>query len=365
MKPQYANTAYPDEGVTARQPATTYLCVDSEDRKSFAPGDISNAAIPANARIDTQPITNFTIYNKQSIGDGYIKRVGLTEVNMDWNFPTVQANVNDLFRMWVYNKDISAAPTVVEVFVNEGWYTPTELAAQLTTQIISDISGVSDLSNTNILVSIEPKSLRFQMVDLSANALFQFNNPNDVWEDFDRADLIWRTIGWNNLIQGGVIDPSGVNIQYTQYALVLGSFAPMISTRFVDITSSQLTKKQEMRDGSTQPAEQFNNGLLARIYLTSNIVESRVDVSGIGCNIIGTRPFQMNKVFTIPKYIYWDAREFINSVDIQMRNDRGKVMTDIPGAFDLQGISAAGTAYFLGAGSNTAQLQLTFTLSEN
>lgn len=363
MKPMYANTAYPDEGVVARQPATTYLCVDSEDRKAFAPG--GQVGTSADVRIDKQPVTNFTIYNKQSIGDGYIKRVGLTEINMDWNFPTVQANVNDLFRIWVYSNDISAAPSQIEFFIPEDWYTPSELAAELTSQIQTEAATFLDLSKTKIVVTTDNKSSRFTINDLSGNAEFQFNNPNDLWEDFDRPDLIWRTIGWNNLVQGGVTDPSGVNMQFTRYAQCSGSFPPMMFTRFVDITSSQLTKKQEMRDGSTQPAEQFNNGLLARVYLTPNNVESRFDVSGVGCNILGTRPFQMNKAFTTPKYIYWDAREFINSVDIQMRDDRGRIMTDIPTTFDLVGIDPAGVGIFTGTSSNTAQLQLTFTMSEN
>ena len=363
MRPMYSNTAYPDEGVVARQPATTLLCVDSEDRKAFTSGDISGQA--AGVRIDTQPMTDFTIYNKQSIGDGYIKRVGLTEVNMDWNFPTVQNGVNDIFRLWVYNRDISAAPYAVNIGIDEDWYTPIELAAQITTQIQADISGVSDLSNTNIIMRTDPKDATFILADFSSNAVFQFNNPLDPWANPQAPDLIWRTIGWNNLAQNSQIDLSGGNMQFTRYDRLYGSFAPMISTRFVDITSSQITKKQEMRDGSTQTAEQFNNGLLARIYLTPNIVENRFDVSGVGCNILGTRPFQMNKVFQVPKYIYWDAREFINTIDIQMRDDRGRIIPDTGIVFSLNEIDAAGQPLFAAFSSNTGQLQLTFTLSEN
>jgi hypothetical protein len=133
----------------------------------------------------------------------------------------------------------------------------------------------------------------------------------------------------------------------------------MTYTRYIDIVSSNLCKKQNVKDGSTQPAELFNNSILARIYICNNANESRFD-SVDGCNIVGTRPYQLYKMFDSPKYIYWDAREFINNVDLQVRDDSGDILYNIPLSVLIDQPGTRTTT-----NGNTGRILMTFQMSEN
>jgi hypothetical protein len=146
-----------------------------------------------------------------------------------------------------------------------------------------------------------------------------------------------------------------------RYDTIVGSYAPMSYTRYIDITSSNLCKKQNVKDGSTQPSEMFNNSILARIYICNNFNESRFDSVTAGCNIVGTRPYQLYKMFDSPKYIYWDAREFINNVDLQVRDDAGQLLYNIPVSLINAGTGAVRTAI----NANTGRIMMTFQMSEN
>jgi hypothetical protein len=384
------NTDYPDNGVTIRNPATTLFCVDSADRVSTA-----NIVNPINPSfVVGEPLrdnigtgVDMLINKPQSLVDGYIKRMALTEVCMDWNVPNVNER-NQYFAIWMYGSKASPFTTARQIAfpVPAGFYTPLELAAQITTQmkdIITDASNaaiVADLSNTNVLMSIDPKTLYFTLTDLSGNARFSLLNfsndpavpsvtyPNAAVSGTGAsvADIrdksIFDLIGWNSLLinqSPAVISPEVV-ASY-RYDTIVGSYAPMSYTRYIDITSSNLCKKQNVKDGSTQPSEMFNNSILARIYICNNFNESRFDSVTAGCNIVGTRPYQLYKMFDSPKYIYWDAREFINNVDLQVRDDAGQLLYNIPVSLINAGTGAVRTAI----NANTGRIMMTFQMSEN
>jgi len=382
------NTEYPDNGMTIRNPATSLFCVDSADRASF-----TNIANPTNpSYVVGEPLRNNTgtavdmLINKpQSLVDGYIKRMALTEVCMDWNVPNVNER-NQYFAIWVYgNKSLPFDTDHAIAFpVPPGFYTPLELASQITTQIkaiVNDPSNVSlntDLSNTNITMSVDPKTLYFTLRDLSGNARFSLLNftddpavPSNAYPNIAvsgvgatteeiKNNAIFDLIGWSSLLINQTnpsISPD--IIPSYRYDAIVGSYAPMTYTRYIDIVSSNLCKKQNVKDGSTQPAELFNNSILARIYICNNANESRFD-SVDGCNIVGTRPYQLYKMFDSPKYIYWDAREFINNVDLQVRDDSGDILYNIP----ISLFNEPGPIRTVING-NTGRILMTFQMSEN
>ena len=380
------NTDYPDNGMTIRNPSTTLFCVDSANRITTA--DIVNPVNPTYVvgeplRNNTGTAVDLLITNPQSIVDGYIKRMALTEVCMDWNVPNVNDR-NQYFGVWMYGNKQVARSHAIAFPVPAGFYTPLELAAQITTQmkaIITDPSNstiVADLSNTNVSMSVDPKTLYFTLSDLSDNCRFSLLNfnanpaipselyPNEVVSGLGATDAeirdksIYNLIGWNSILVNQSLPLVAPEI-LPSYRVdkIIGSYAPMTYTRYVDITSSNLCKKQNVKDGSTQPAELFNNSILARIYICNNANESRFD-SVDGCNIVGTRPYQLYKMFDTPKYIYWDAREFINNVDIQVRDDTGNVLYNVPLA--VTGIAGATRITING---NTGRVMMTFQMSEN
>jgi hypothetical protein len=162
-------------------------------------------------------------------------------------------------------------------------------------------------------------------------------------------------MGLNSLLTSYSLSPSSGAGRYEIY----GSYASYLYTRYIDIVSDNLTKKQEVKDSSTQPPEVGATSLLARVYVgNSGLSESRFDVSGVGCNIVGTRPFQLYKEYNTPKYISWDAREFINIVDIKVFDDQGRPLYEQAEELSIN----AGAGYVAG---NTAEFQITLLASEN
>ena len=355
------NTAYPDVGQTIRQPSTAIFGIDSADRYN-----IDNST---GLRIDTQPEYNFSLYKGQSVLNGFIKRIALTEINMEWNVPNVNT-YNNKFAIGLSSTDISNGATDV-ASVNEiilraeldiGFYTPLELAAALETQLNAILTTASVLvggATADLQVNIDPKTLNVILVADLGTSLGEFFVPYVSVAPFNKVDTLnctmYEMMGLNSLLTSYSLSPSSGAGRYEIY----GSYASYLYTRYIDIISENVTKKQEVKDSSTQPPEIGATSLLARLYVgNSGLSESRFDVSGVGCNIVGTRPFQLYKEYNTPKYIYWDSREFINLIDIKVYDDAGRPLYEQPEQLTIN----AGAGYVAG---NTAEFQITLLASEN
>lgn len=110
---------------------------------------------------------------------------------------------------------------------------------------------------------------------------------------------------------------STVNSSYVNK--ITGSHASMLYTEYVDIVSSQLTKNQTLYDRSTN--YRTGNNLLARLYIAPDRRYSTTST-----NIIGTRPFILDKSFDVPKEINWDDTDPLASINIQLRDSRGNIL---------------------------------------
>lgn len=343
------HSSYPDQGQAIRQPASAIFAIDSADRYI-----LDNTGL----RIDTQPEYNFSLYKGQSVLDGFIKRMALTEINMEWNVPNVNS-YNNKFGVVVAGSDLSGVSTYeVIVTVPTGFYTPIELTTYLQTAINTDISNASVLDagkTANVVVSLDPKTLYVTIAGKGTDPSGA-NLGLLVPSKFGAADLqkttMYEMLGFKPMIDNFAI----VNLNPS--LVLVGNYASFLYTRYIDIVSDNLTKKQEVKDSTTQPPEQGGSNLLARVYVApSGLSESRFDISGVGCNIVGTRPFQLYKEFKTPKYIYWDGREFINLIDIKVYDDMGRPLYE-----QASELGVAPDYQFIAG--NTAEFQITILASE-
>ena len=355
------NTAYPDQGQTMRQPASAILGIDSADRYTID--------TDTGLRIDKQPEYNFSLYKGQSVLNGFIKRLGLTEINMEWNVPNVNS-YNNQFAIGITSTDISNGATdvatpqdyIIRTEVDIGFYTPIELAAALEARLNNTLTVAGVLINgatADLQVYIDPKTLSVQLVADLGTGIGEFFVPYVGVAPFTTVDTrnctMYQMLGLNSLLTSYTLSPASGSGRYEIY----GSYASYLYTRYIDIVSENLTKKQEVKDSSTQPPEIGASNLLARLYIgNSGLSESRFDISGMGCNIVGTRPFQLYKEYKSPKYIYWDSREFINLIDIKVYDDAGRPLYE---QAEQQSVNA-GAGYVAG---NTAEFQITILASEN
>jgi hypothetical protein len=324
-------------GTAIREPAVAILTIDTADSDIYdASGYITAPANPNQVYINTQ----------QTLVNGYFTRLALTEIKYDWNIPNV---IDDL--PWRNNRltlEFGVAGTSgnaaaeISIIVPQNFYTPVELAAEVQ-RVLLLMPGV--FASPGWQCTWFDRFNTFLIADVSGNVPIRIvpRNRND-------ADDLCNLMGFS--------------VPSKTFAFAInGSFAPMTYTPFFDVTSQQLTKKQNVGDSGT--SKNTGRNLLARIYLANEgAVNMRDRTTTIGLEaestIIGTRPFLLYKQFVVPKQIYWDTKEFINVVDITLLDYKGRVLYNQPlNSSIIQNLGAPGTQ----CGSSSS-MQLTLQVTE-
>lgn len=322
-------------GMPIRQPATAILTIDTADSDIYdASGYIINAANPNQVYINKQ----------QTLVNGYFTRLALTEIKYDWNIPNVIDALpwrNNRLTLEFGVAGTSGNPAAeVSIIVPENFYTPVELAAVVQQRLLA-LTGV--FQSTGWICGWTERFNTFLIADTTQTVPFRIVPKNK-----DNQDDLCNLMGFS--VPGKMFS----------YA-VQGSFAPMTYTPYFDITSAQLTKKQNVRDNST--SFQTGTNLLARIYLANpnfNNMRDRTTITGTSeCNIVGTRPCTFYKEFQNPKQIYWDTKEFVNVIDITLRDYKGRVLYSEPLTTTTPPVGA-----FAVKCGNSASMQLTLQITE-
>jgi len=283
---------------TIRQPATALFTIDSADRKSF------NLTGPLKGyRLDSQTPNQFQIQKNQPLMTGYFTRISLTEFNMNWNAPNViatgQWKNNTLF---LRNEDEVTTYTVV---VDEGFYSPNELATFIQTELVTDV--VFGTATWTVVWDNRNSSFR---INSGSNDAFRIE-PQNLGPNDDLCNLM----GYGN-----------ASPDYTFIAV--GNYATMLYTPYFDIQSGALTRNQNVSDNSS--AQIIGYSTVARIYMTSLGVTGRQDSTvpnvSYDCDIVGTRPFTLHREFSVPKQMFWNGTEFLAAIDLRFVDYKGRTL---------------------------------------
>lgn len=137
---------------------------------------------------------------------------------------------------------------------------------------------------------------------------------------------------------------------------LVGDFARMTYTPYIDIVSARLTKNQEVYDNSSSLTNPIRS-LLARIYLTPDGVVARDDPD----LVLGCKPFTINKLYNVPKQIAWEPTENIDSIDLRVLDWKGRVLYSLPTVTVSAGLNLPSIIEV----GNTASYQMTLQISEN
>jgi hypothetical protein len=331
-------------GQPVRQPAVSVLTVDTADRRIF---DVDGF------RVDSTSPNQIYINKQQTLMNGYITRVALTELNMEWNTPNVIASGACKNNTLLFERSDSATGVVLEsrtITVDEGFYTPNELAAALTSACNNVGPGTGLFGTTNWeIVYNSPLQIAGFVIRFTGTfvpAFYWRIHPQNTNSSDDLCNLM------------GLTTPPK-----TFYKNLIGSYASMSYTPYFDIVSSQLTKKQNVNDQSTSVITGRN--LLARIYLNNEGFVGRQDATtpaepqaNAQCDIVGCRPFSLYKEFQIPKQIYWDTKEFISVIDLTLIDYKGRVLYA-----KNQGTASAGGGIVAECG-DSSEFQLTLQITE-
>ena len=348
-----------EEGVPIRPPASAYLFIDSRDRiQSGASGVTEPRVVSAQGN---QPYNQFTIEKRQPFVTGYFTRIACTEVRFPWISPNVNPYNNE-FVLQRCSTGTGLTPlgqpsTIVfqsTLTVPTDFYYPVQLADTLSTLMnTADPAGQYD-------VNFSPSGVFDIVSEASSNNEIAFIPSSNQ----DRGGLVSvLNLASEFLYTSTFGTSSNVAIYDTNQAIV-GNYGPKMSyTDYVDVCSRSLTQYQKVKDNSTRENQQ--PAVLYRIYTgdnshqnyTSGDINSRQEWPGCAIGMI-------QKDITNPKYMSWSPGQYVDKIDIELRDDNGRLLF-VPN--NIFGVSTVTTSNVTNLGSGANQFnnfQMTFHCSE-
>jgi hypothetical protein len=251
---------------------------------------------------------NFTISSPGALIYGYINRIAVSQIQLQYNIPTICLNRND--RLAIF----SFATGLDEIQIPFGFYTPDELAIAMTALFAA----------TPALAPLD--------LDVSYDLVRGFRFTSQTSEEFafpSPAFLIASGVSQstiNTILKTYKV--FGMNVENSEIAGLLSDiqesfeYPNFLYTPYIDIYSDVLTNYQNIKDTNTSVEKP--KGLVARIYLSgvSN------PVIQTGTTALGSTPFIMTADLNTPKIIQWSPDVAVPSIDFQLRDCYGDL---IPG----------------------------------
>lgn len=303
--PYYANASLPDTNsrqaaMTMRPSSTSLLCIDSEDR--YANYSASRSAV-------TSPY-NFSISKPESIMNGFLTRVGVTEVSFPWMVPNVNNKTNKI----TVTVTIGAAPAaIIPITLLNGFYTPAALA----TAIEAEIAAAPSAAGLGLTLQYGGTSLNapyFQYAVGTGNTIAFSPLPNNTpaYPFGPQSKQLFDMLGFS--LRNTVLAIDGE-----------GDYTLCQAIRYVDICSSQLTYNQALKDTMSQTVVRDT---LARLYLNSAPgITSTVSPGSASFCPPGCAPTVLYRDINHPKQIQWLPNQPIPGyISFQVYDDTGDLL---------------------------------------
>jgi hypothetical protein len=269
---------------------------------------------------------DFTIQSSGSLIYGYIRKIIVSQVQIQYAVPTVILGKNDTFYI-----SVSAFPTAgfatYAVVIPYGFYYADELAATLQ-QLIRAINAVRF---AGLLVTFVPRN-GFVFNNNAANRNIAFPLPEEVRETIflsrAQTDIIYKTY---KLLGINTDNVDFENIQTSS------AYPEFLYTPYIDFYSDVLTNYQKVKDTNTSVTSP--KGLVARVYLSGVggvSTSSSVGASGRAVGQLGTEPFVMTADLNFPKVIMWTADQTVTAIDFQVRDCYGDLLPGVQEGFNTE-----------------------------
>ena len=254
---------------------------------------------------------NFTISSPGALIYGYIDRIVVSQIQLQYNIPTICFGRNNKLPIF---SDASLLPIAEKLTIPFGFYTPDELAAAVQALITAN----SNLTPLQLTVAYNLKDGFIFTSGTSLNFYFPSFDLMIV-DNFSQSEInvvlkTYRTFGMNteNSEIGGGGSPSQISFEYPNF----------LYTPYIDIYSDVLTNYQTIKDTNTSIAKP--KGLIARILL-SGVGNPQYTTETFA---LGSSPFVMTADLNTPKVIQWSRDVAVPSIDFQLRDCYGEF---IPG----------------------------------
>lgn len=310
-----------EKGVPIRQPSTANLMVDSADRGRL---DLSGTFFKVSQAPD---VFDFTISRNYSILNGFFTRIGLTELVLEWDTPTIQSKAgNNLLIV-----DISgAAAPVSQVFPNQFIQTAANVFDGFVTAM-NDISGTTgyffEINNKRTPLALSTYQLICKDISGGSPAEFRFQNTS---------------LAWAMNLYGNNPGDLPTNL-YGPFQLYFEPTDPDLRLlRYIDFVSPSLTYNQDLKDASTN----INyTDVLARWYFA---IDQELQLDKYNFPIYqGYSPFVMRRLFNPPKQIKWSPNQPIGQLTFQVYGEliAKDIARNLP--YGVLTVSSFGTQYLM------------------
>jgi hypothetical protein len=283
-----------EQVITQRFPQSAFLLIDSNDRFTK---DANGETLGGGTNIN-----QIYISHQRLNGFGEIRRIAITDIAFPWRTPNVNIT-NNFFYL-----TINGINGYLEV--PQGFYKPSELALQLQT-----------LANA-------PNGFR-QTSTYPVNTYFNDGKPFTITSDaIGRFTITATGVNISAYITMPRVGPPGSLNNLMNYYTAQSSYIPaptftggipsMAYTKYIDFVSANLTKHQRLKDCLTQ----LNyTDIIYRLYL-----ENENDLPLTDDTYFGSRPSNLYRQISNPKYIQWNKNEMISTIDIKLYDDTGNLL---------------------------------------
>jgi hypothetical protein len=276
-----------DKVKTARQPASAHLLIDSLDRYPNGSPTTNYFGLSS---------SDWTLQLPQYVLNGFFTRLAVTQIQFQWNLPTIITGYNDQFIITQ-----NAIPSIGTI--PQGWYSPTTLASAIT----AALAAASTPPAAAVTAAYNPLSETFVLTSATAIRI-----PPTTIDGGGTTNARASRFGLTSGLQYTGIPASG------GATTLSGGVPTMLATRFIDLRSIYLAKNQRVKDVTTLP-QNIVSDIIARIYATAPNTTTTASASS---------PFQMpwimNISYPVPKYIRWNAEEPVSNFSLQLLDDNGQ-----------------------------------------
>lgn len=309
--------------VISRPASTSLLAISSKDRfKNYVEeraGTSFSDEFNGAERYNFSPY-NFTITRPESLMNGFLTRLAVTEFRMDWMVPNVNLYTNSI----IVQYQVGANPVqTTTLYFGIGFYTPYEFAAIMQTKLraISALTTASFAYSTN--ASTSPGIPVFAYSSGSTTTIAFLPQTTDTTTNITypaSQRQLFDMLGFND--DNKILVPSGSGI---------GTFFNY--TDYVDIVSPQLTYNQPLKDTMSQP---ISRDSLCRVYLnqiSGSLNANTLPAYDPGFTPPGSRPFQIYHNFTHPKEINWTPNQPVpGNLTFQVYDSSGQILSPLAGS---------------------------------
>jgi hypothetical protein len=266
-----------EKAITFRQPATANLMIDSADRDE----DVYSSP------------WDFQIVKRQSVQNGFMTRLGTTEVVLEWCEPNISSSFgNNTIVVDICGTGLALNQTIT---FPDGFYTVADVLNYFA-RALTDLSGttgtvftVQQFSNSQVAILPTPDTHEIKITEDTPLSL---------------------KLGF----AAGVYLPE----------LDVYECADLRLYRYIDFTSAQLTYCQDLKDNTTANIER---DVLCRWYMAYDN-QNNLDEYGFPI-LMGYEKFVIRRLFNPPKQIKWDTNLPLGNLIFNVYDDQGTQLKDL------------------------------------